>query len=148
MQLITNKLAPVFIALLFVLPLHAGEIVVQDSFEVEPEGWTTYHDGEKASLLSRSDEAARTGTHSLRVETRGLSALEGTRKAVTALEPNRRYTITVWARGEGTVMLCAQPSAGGWVYGMPVALGANWQELRLSIYETGASRCPAGGVFH
>jgi len=116
--------------------------VKNPDFEENAEGWFTYEQqvGDKTyqSTLSISDFEAYTGKFSLQVQTPGVRVLQGPGTNV-AVDPEHGYIISVMAKGNGKVMLCAN-GEGGWVRGAHTELSPDkWKELKIRRFEKGHS---------
>ena len=108
-------------------------LVKNGDFEQGITDWKTYHSKDLKSSISQSSEDAYSGLHSLKVETLGVSILEGANTIVKVI-PMNNYLISVYAKGEGKVMLCVSGS-GGWVYGATTNLTSEWKELKIKKFE-------------
>ncbi|MFH1904739.1 MAG: carbohydrate binding domain-containing protein [bacterium] len=109
-------------------------LVKNGDFEQGIAGWKTYKE-EDGTSLSQSSEEAYSGLHSLKVETPGRGSLEGANISAK-VTPMNNYLISVYAKGEGRVMLSVG-GVGGYLYGNKTNLTSEWQELKVRRFEKG-----------
>ena len=126
----------VLLTVLAALPLYATQAAENQmrngDFEQGIAGWHAYRAKSGTPSALTPSATAHTGKGALRVETPGEKTLEGAVTGVRGLKVGRRYRLTAWLKGAGTVMLAA--NSGGWTYGAKKALTGDWEQREISFY--------------
>ena len=98
-------------------------------FEAGISDWRPYETQNPMSILSVCQEGAFAGKRALKVETPGVSRLEGVTVSVPAT-PDHNHAVKVRLKGSGTVLLGVNVKKG-WIYRKACDITGSWKEYTI-----------------